>query len=372
MMRHLFLASICSTWVLAAESVQAQVFSTGKASLRSQTSAPQVKVWIDAFGRSGSSTLLSMVEAVESPNLTVLGLFEPTHDWPVGNMDTNFLKLMQCDTAGLPELYGLSDAHSTTSGSMDKEALAQTCKAADLLAVKTINLAHNLTAEVLPLLEQDKDLKVLYLVRDPRGILASQQETPGSFEYTSEQSMLDVCNVFWNAALVDHPRVMRVVFEEMVSAPEPTARAIYRFLGLPEVAEAQRLWIEANFDATQCVTPWRKLFEYVIWMFGGSISAFEAYDDCRADDEDTADKWRSALSEANLKAFESHPACRQAADFYNWPRGVIKPGLAAKQYSRVTLWLMVIGFLALICLPGAIFYSWCCRKSVQRNTDATP
>mmetsp|Transcript_46264 Transcript_46264/g.107590 ORF Transcript_46264/g.107590 Transcript_46264/m.107590 type:complete len:374 (+) Transcript_46264:82-1203(+) len=363
----LVLAVFCTCSVLV-EGVQV---ASGTTTIASQTSSSQVKVWIDAFARSGSSTLLSMVEAAESPNLTVLGLFEPTHSWPERNMQANLMKLLQCDTMDVPALYGLADSHSTTSGE-SLEALAQECRDSDLFAVKTINVGHNLTADVLPVLEQDEDLQVLYLVRDPRGILASQQVTPGSFDDASTAAMLDVCDVFWHASQVDHPRVMPVLFEELVSSPEQTARAIYRFLGLPEPGEAQLLWIDANFEAELCVSPWRKLAEYVIWMFGGSMSALQAYDDCRPDSEDTVDKWKGSLSTASLQAFESHPSCQGAADFYKWPRGVMHPAAEAKQYSRLVCWLMVLGFLALLCLPGAIFYSWCYKKSVESSVDAIP
>mmetsp|Transcript_52047 Transcript_52047/g.123929 ORF Transcript_52047/g.123929 Transcript_52047/m.123929 type:complete len:379 (-) Transcript_52047:64-1200(-) len=320
--------------------------------LGNQTDTPtpprQVKVWINAFARSGSSTLLSMVEAVGQGDggKKVFGLFEPTHDWHPEKIPEDLAQLFSCHLADLPPLFGLSNRHTTVTvpEPQDPKALKMACRQSDVVAIKTINFGHDLQREVLPMLERDPDLKVLYLVRDPRGILASQQTTPGEFTDATTSAMQEMCGLFHRSAELQHPRVKQVVFEELVTAPDKTAAAIYEFLGLPPLGQAQHAWVEANFNAT-CESPWRRAGDWLVWMFGGSL---EAYSDCRPDAASAQDTWRHALSTMDLEAFNTHQPCLAAAAHYHWPTGIVAPDPIPIQHGRLLHWLVVLTSLTLI------------------------
>lgn len=283
------------------------------------------KVWIQSYGRSGSSTVLSMVEVagqnpvvdtVINPN-NVFGLFEPCHegDQLSPELATNgCLELLRdistCDFSGIDGLWGYNKLHTTILGRhprFTKVGARLSCQSADLVAFKTVSFGHNLTRDALPLLQQIPQLRVIDVVRDPRGIFASWKKfsmsawsdkwVMGLVDNT--EALRDICDNYAANLMVDHPRIKHIQFESLIANPELVMRDVYAFLGL-EFGPRQQTWIDKVFNANHCV------------------ETKASNQDCHTNSTEPLDRWREQLLPSELAVFQEYAPCQLAAAQYGY------------------------------------------------------
>lgn len=322
-------------------------------------------VWVKGYPRSGTSTTLSLVSSsanglgdyttadhtgalvlrrtAEQPakiNVSVEGvstsdekedqahkkltasslshtfaLFEPCHD---GDKYDPWLEetgcgallsgLAVCNFTGVHNLWGWDNPHTTNMDdrTFSQDKATQLCGQADLVTFKTVDDRHSIR-EWTWLLDQQPHMRILDMVRDPRGIWASWKSTTAFNDDLASGTygtLTDICRLF--AANLDFKdnRVHRVVFEHMVKDPKTVAKGVYDFLEMPFTQE-QNDWIRKTFNAKECPPhmPW-----------------FENYTDCHTESSHVVEKWRSVLSKEELQSFYDTPECIQVIKAYNYPR----------------------------------------------------
>lgn len=282
---------------------------------------PKHAVWVHAYARSGSSTILSMfAEAwpgARKGNGSVFALFEPCHkddllEPRLRKMGCGALlsELSDCDFTGVVDLHGWSKSHSRTRGLSDFEPQAahMNCVSADLLAFKTISHPFDtfrLQDEAFPVLRRNRNLKFIYIIRDPRSIYTSMLTTPPFNEnYNRSVAILKrICDSFALSTQTRHPRVHRIVFEHLISNPEAVMRAAYEFVGA-DFGEPQMAWITNTFR--------KGCDEGDYWEFHGS------YSDCKSDPRASLDKWREFLTSDELNVFKTHDSCVSVAEAWKY------------------------------------------------------
>eukprot|EP00927_Polykrikos_kofoidii_P079218 TRINITY_DN759_c0_g2_i1.p1 TRINITY_DN759_c0_g2~~TRINITY_DN759_c0_g2_i1.p1 ORF type:complete len:390 (-),score=44.34 TRINITY_DN759_c0_g2_i1:63-1232(-) len=279
---------------------------------------PRQTVWVTGFPRSSTSTVLSMISAGQTEIDDVDGgrvtfsLFEPCHDGDeyVENMTCAdmFLQLSRCNFAGVNNLWGWTDSHtSTQNGSHDEysvDAAAALCGSADTVAFKTVD-PYNKQSDFFWLLDEAPELRRIDVIRDPRGIYASWKTTEPFKSFVESGFWLNIsgiCDTFLENLNVSHDHLYRLVSEKLVQDPEATMRDVYSFLGL-EFGERQMTWLHETLNTTEC--PEQKPTEV-------------GFSDCHTNGEDTPQKWRSVLSEEEVASFRETPSCQQIADIYGF------------------------------------------------------
>jgi len=285
---------------------------------------PGVAVWVSGYPRSGSSTILSMVSGTVDDNRkgennnNVFSLFEPCHD---GDMLKESKKtfgcpgvlysLVRCDFSEIKSLWGWKDPHTTNNFTdYSPESAEELCQKSKSVAFKTVDYGHDLSAWrwFLDSAPGDVKMKVLDVVRDPRGIYASWKVLEpfatmlrqGTF-YT----LTEICENFERNLDFRDDRVYRVIFEDLLANPLLVTRAVYEHLDQTFSSE-QEMWVKNAFFATECPPP---------------PPGMEGFTDCHvaSASQASADKWRSVLTEEELLEFNSSPACKHIAEVYGWP-----------------------------------------------------
>jgi len=277
-------------------------------------------VWINGYPRSGSSTILSMVAAAgeERQDTRSLGktfsIFEPCHD---GDAYTPWLEaqgcgrllagLAQCDFTGVEQLWGWPDAHTTSNHEdFSQEAARNLCEKSQLTAFKTVDYGHNIS-DWNWFLEATPALRIVDIVRDPRGIYASWKTTEpfSSLIGTPEfYTLADICESFRANIELEHAQVHHVVFEELTRDPATAMRKVYMFLGLSFEA-AQEQWLSKTFNAQKCAEP-------KPWEVG--------FTDCHEDSDHEAEKWRDILSDEEKNSFAESESCQKVVKAYGYPQ----------------------------------------------------
>lgn len=302
----------------------------------------QLPVWVHAYARSGSSTVLSMVSqafserarmplgatslvsgagAVKPAPEKVFSLFEPCHKGD--QLDPELaskgcpgllLSLANCSFDRIRGLHGWSDSHSKTRGAGDyaPDRAGSACSGADVVAFKTISSAgehFELEEQGLPVLNNDTRLKMVDIVRDPRAIYASWMST---FPFNDSRledgvkrdnsALTKICDSYASSIALNHSNVHRIVFEQLIRNPEGVMKDVYRFLRVP-FGDAQRDWVHKTFNAKDCP----------------GVNEFVApYSDCHTNATASLEKWRGVLFADEKQAFSNHPACQTVADAYNY------------------------------------------------------
>jgi len=276
-------------------------------------STNQSVVWISGYGRSATSTVLSMVgQAKRSPSASgsAFQVFEPCHEgdrlapWLKERGCNGLLRqIASCNFTGIEWLNGINDKHTTLDGSKySPEGASSRCAAAGVVAFKTVDQAHDL-GDALPILDSNPNFRMLDVVRDPRGILASWKSTwplDGLLE-TKEfrHLMTDACETFATNLNRVHPQVHRVVFEELMNDPRKVMHEVYNFLNV-SFGEDQLAWINSTFDASDC------------------HADSDQYADCRSNHTATVERWRTVLNETELATFKENPRCQEVAAVYGF------------------------------------------------------
>lgn len=245
----------------------------------------------------------------------IFSIFEPCHSGdryrgaPLDPKDLTqsfdmFKEIRRCDFNRVNDLWGWNHPLSLHTGFADysQHGASEACKAAELRVFKTTQFA-DLKKYVIPGLENDHNLRVIHIQRDPRGILASRLKARG-FKNTTEEYMENVCNVMVANKAVRHKNMLKVRFEKWMNAPEEESRKVFKFLNY-EFGDVTKDWILEHFDAPSC--PDEEKDEFGL---------------CRTDSAIVTAKWKKELSPEWLTFFETGP-CKLALHWYGYPH--VKP-----------------------------------------------
>ncbi|KAL8583015.1 hypothetical protein ACOMHN_039254 [Nucella lapillus] len=156
----------------------------------------------------------------------------------------------------------------------------KTCLTRPVRMVKTIRLRGTAARTILG---KHKDVKILYLVRDPRGALSSQLRIFHAFEWRDVHNFsADYCQVFREDLAImgqlvrRYPSRVRVVrYERLAENPLQVSEEMYSFLGLRFSSQV-------------------KAFVYNRTMAGQVPN--NAYGTLRSNSTETAYSWRSKVS----------------------------------------------------------------------------
>mmetsp|Transcript_107010 Transcript_107010/g.301051 ORF Transcript_107010/g.301051 Transcript_107010/m.301051 type:complete len:379 (+) Transcript_107010:114-1250(+) len=280
----------------------------------------RITVWVNGYPRSGSSTILSMVTAAgearkidsRMPGKT-FSLFEPCHD---GDEYTPWLEsqgcgrllmgLSQCDFMGIEQLWGWRDSHTTSNNTkFTPNSARKLCLNSDITAFKTVDYGHNISDWVW-FLDEQPQLRILDVVRDPRGIYASWKTTQPFKNVVGTPhfyTLTEVCDMFQANLDLNHSHVHHIVFEQLTHRPWRTMQAAYEFLGL-KFGPAQRQWVRKTFNAAACPEP-------KPWEIG--------FMDCHLNSRAVNSRWRWILSDEELKTFANTASCQAVAEAYGFP-----------------------------------------------------
>ncbi|KAM8969625.1 carbohydrate sulfotransferase 1-like isoform 1-T4 [Sarcophilus harrisii] len=213
-----------------------------------------------------------------------------------------------CEAAGAADAAPEEGDCARRCGLLNLTLAAAACRARSHVAIKTVRVPE--VSDLRALVEDPRlNLKVIQLVRDPRGILASRSETfrdtyrlwriwdgTGRRPYNLDVSQLTtVCEDFRNSVAtgLTRPawlkgRYMLVRYEDLARNPRKKTEEIYGFLGIPLDGHVER-WIHNNTR-------------------GDRAAAKHKYGTLR-NSAATAEKWRFRLS-YDIVAFAQN-ACRQ-------------------------------------------------------------
>jgi len=240
------------------------------------------QVLLVTYGRSGSSFTSALIQA----DRTVFYFFEPlyslgllyiskrkesleTQRTPWGNDKLNdSLTLMQsylfdCQNNNATTLKNRQHLLSNDTAGAYKCLSARTdgwkhlacyndmvkrCRARDVTLVKSIRFRVKWTKT---LMEDHPDMKLLYLIRDPRAVLRSQAKVFRKFSWDSAYDIQTVARKHCNALGEDvkhlrelktkWPHRVKVIrYEDGALDPHNYARSIYRFLELNYTADVQK------------------------------------------------------------------------------------------------------------------------------------
>jgi len=281
-----------------------------------QTIQTDLIVWVSGYPRSGSSTALSLVSATMDDNQAggeTFSLFEPCHDgdeyqdWQAAEGCGSVLEnVVNCNFQGIKNLWGWNDPH-TSSGfhDFDPSTARDMCANAAVIAFKTVDYGHDLVKWNW-MLDDNPNMKVIDVVRDPRGIYASWkvlEPFKSLIEEGNFYTIADVCANFAKNLDWQNPRVHRIVFEDLLSQPYEITYNTYTFLGLP-YGEKQSLWIQKVFNAKWCPPP---------------KPGMEGFSDCHQSSANSIQKWREVLSSDEKEQFLSNPNCVRIAKEYGYP-----------------------------------------------------
>lgn len=113
------------------------------------------------------------------------------------------------------------------------------------------------------------DVKVIHLVRDPREIIGSRNQTSHYFitsffddvKYLCQEIVQDI-NVYYDVVEYYPDRVIQLKIEDLFRDPSKVARVVYKFLDLTyqdQVAEWLFTW-KSRTNATDLIHKWQKTF----------------------------------------------------------------------------------------------------------------
>lgn len=350
--------SICEAYQAAADNMRGTIrnqVEQARLSIYRRRFAQQLPVWVHAYARSGSSTVLSMVsqafeeahleekqelevtlESLKTPATSlavntegaaaeaqlghVFSLFEPCHEGDqleaeLASQGCGGLigELASCRFDKIKSLNGWRDSHSKTRGAKiyTPNAASAACSGADVVAFKTISQAGELfhiQEHGLPVLNKEPRLRMIDIVRDPRSIYASWMST---FPFNDTRlggvrrdvsALKGLCESFASSLNVTHNQVHRVVFERLVVDPEGVMEDVYQFLQVP-FGESQKNWVNRTFNAKECP----------------GVDRFIApYSDCHTNATESLEKWRTVLQPNERETFASYPPCLSVAHAYNY------------------------------------------------------
>lgn len=181
--------------------------------------------------------------------------------------------------------------------------LERTCRKAKVRAIKEVmvDMRH-----VHTLLARDPEVKVIHLVRDPRGILLSRK-TAKRQTIDEDHAILLCTRILENLAAERRIQrqfpgsTMLVRYEDLVLHPGHMARAVYRHVGVGES------------EGEEMLVAWQQR----IANPSDNMGDFRTF---RKNSRDEAFDWLGKLSDADRRLIESVPACVDVIRELNYPK----------------------------------------------------
>ena len=133
--------------------------------------------------------------------------------------------------------------------------LTEACEKTSIYAIKAIRLRM---ATIIKYLEMNHDVKVIWFVRDPRGILNSRIRADLLTQVSRKNAGLEaelLCKrmeadikSFDSLSKQHSNRILTVRYEDIVTLPKETVKSVYSFLGL-ELTDNIKQWLEHTMKA---------------------------------------------------------------------------------------------------------------------------
>jgi hypothetical protein len=268
-------------------------------------------IWVQSFGRSGSSTLYELIlQAQEKEKL--FSIFEPCANKDVFHgteIDKNATKveskcvefmddLQKCQFDDIDKLVHWEHKDSVHEAkNYGKLTATYECNNAGLRVFKTLN-SRNLRADAKMQEEKHPGTKIVHLIRDPRGIWASQKEASEEGVFKGQWEPEDLCSSMnYNSEADNHQKVVTIKFEDLIRRPQTTARQLYTDLGL-EFGEKQRKWVAEHFGVhDDCEET--------------------ALSTCKRDSHKSLNKWKQVIDAETARKFSSG-SCKRVFERYGY------------------------------------------------------
>lgn len=290
--------------------------------VKSRRLEERLPIWVHAFTRSGSSTMMSMFsEALGRQGVDnhVFALFEPCKQGddiaePLASQGCGGVvrSLGRCEFTNINWLKNWFDLHSRRGGLQDYDAI----KAADACMNASINVfktAFNPTKEQFPIgdrldvLDQVDSMIMIDVVRDPRNIYSSIMSTwPFNVTAKRDPSILTgMCDSYAEGLNVTHDRMHRINFENFLRNPSDVMRKAYAFVGA-DFGKKQEDWIAAHVNANVC--PDQVARPYI-----------KAYSDCRTDSQSGITAFEKLMTDEEKAIFAAHGSCQLLKTAWSLP-----------------------------------------------------
>lgn len=209
----------------------------------SSSSAPKypINVLLLAYQRSGSSVMGEILSAHPNASYFFEPLIEITCKRQISDRDgilSALKRIYQCDSNTL-EMIGRSRKavikliRKLTHKPHDVNKPSKACLESQIRVIKTIRLRLNWAKDLLD--DENLNLKIIHLVRDPRAILHSvaKSETWSDQARTSEYQCSNIRNDLETGIDLPKDRYMRVRYEDFVDSPLAISVKLYEFLNIP-------------------------------------------------------------------------------------------------------------------------------------------
>lgn len=282
-----------------------------------EDSTPRESVWIVGLMRSGSSTILSMMSSTIDGNEDggeVFSSFEPcdrndNYSGTLKDFHTKetsqdedsalcgqlVLGMSKCDFSEVQDLHNWGNPHSTNghTANFDRSLAESLCKKSHSVAVKTV--LPIMMENVTWVLEANPKMKIIEVVRDPRGMYASHAAGNGIGGDTIEK----LCGQVARNLDVEHTRIHRVVFEELVKNPWNVTKGVFKFLGR-SWGKPQEDWVRGSFNSDCDETQEGR------------------FNDCHSDSAAVATSWKESFPSDQNEKFSQIADCVAVAHAYGY------------------------------------------------------
>ncbi|XP_066957349.1 carbohydrate sulfotransferase 3-like [Macrobrachium rosenbergii] len=165
------------------------------------------------------------------------------------------------------------------------------CLKSNIRVVKVIRSRLSWIESLLK--DESLNMKAIYLVRDPRGSIASMQTLGWDSSPAKQCSLLDTDLRDFNRMVKSYPeKLFRVQLEKMCIQPQETVSELFRFLfGDPTLSERAQGFMEQHMRAAKSTS-------------GAMDTVKNSSEEYQA--------WRWEISEQKLSDIEKEPSCQSA------------------------------------------------------------
>jgi hypothetical protein len=301
-------------------------------------------VWIDSFPRTGSTLVFDIVRNSLLDDSKVFALYEPCHsgdklspELEVAGCAGLLAHLGQCNFTGIEKLWGWSKSSIGTEAmpAYSVDFAESACKQAPLVVFKTVYELHTLTPKAMTVLSANPNLYYITVVRDPRAAYASEKRLQatlsGSFSVSDAYTMWEACDTYVANGNLTDPKLINVVYEELVQDPVSIIRGVQEGLGL-SMTMKQMQFVRENFDG-ECE----------------DLDVSDNYATCKTNSTASLETWKQELSNDELMIYVSHTPCRIVCKVYDYDCFYLRP--PEPQYTvleTVAVTLSLVGILAVI------------------------
>jgi hypothetical protein len=180
--------------------------------------------------------------------------------------------------------------------------LEDICRKSNIVGIKAIRLRADLVQRMLV---EDPDLKLVFLMRDPRGIVTSRRQTALLSEMSKKnitkeafllcQRMSYDISIIYNIEKQFPERILKMKFEDLVLDPEESANSFYRFIDREIPKEVTSYLAKSMTSSVQ----------------GGAFSTF------RKNGTDSVFKWLRQLQTEEIRSINK--VCLDVLEQYGYP-----------------------------------------------------